>query len=100
MIGKPYSQACENNKDPILNVIREVFSKPVTVWEIGSGTGQHACHFARHLPHLVNLKTPLILDVTDDTWPCEAIDALFTANTLHIMSRQEVEIFFARTVNR
>jgi hypothetical protein len=38
--------------------------------------------------------------VTDDTWPCEAIDALFTANTLHIMSRQEVEIFFARTVNR
>jgi len=119
MIGKPYSQACENNKDPILNVIREVFSKPVTVWEIGSGTGQHACHFARHLPHLewqptdkgenlpaidlwreeaqlVNLKTPLILDVTDDTWPCEAIDALFTANTLHIMSWQEVEIFFAR----
>ena len=119
MIEKPYSQACENNKDPILNVIREVFCKPVTVWEIGSGTGQHACHFAHHLPHvawqptdrsenlpgidrwreeaqLPNLKPPLTLDVTDAIWPCTAIDAVFTANTLHIMSWQEIEIFFDR----
>ncbi|MGR8935170.1 MAG: DUF938 domain-containing protein [Gammaproteobacteria bacterium] len=117
MNGKPFSQACENNKDPILNVIRDVYCKPVTVWEIGSGTGQHACHFARHLPHAVwqptdrsenipgirrwaadarlpNLKPPLILEVTDADWPCTAIDALFTANTLHIMSWRQVEIFF------
>ena len=118
MFGKPFSQACENNKDPILDVIREVYCKPMTVWEIGSGTGQHACHFARHMPHIVwqptgrsenipgiqrwveealpNLNPPLTLDVADKTWPCTAIDALFTANTLHIMSWKQIEIFFAR----
>ena len=119
MTQKPFSQACENNKDPILQVIKTVFSKPTTVWEIGSGTGQHACYFARHLPHIEwqptdrsenipgiylwreeartsNLKPPLTLDVTETVWPCNAIDALFTANTLHIMSWEEVQIFFAR----
>lgn len=119
MTHKPFSQACENNKKPILQIIRTVFCQPATVWEIGSGTGQHACYFAKHLPHikwqptdrsgnisgiclwqeeaqLVNLKAPLTLDVADTVWPCESIDALFTANTLHIMSWDEVQIFFDR----
>lgn len=119
MIDKPFSAACENNKDPILQVIRTVFDQPLTVWEIGSGTGQHACYFARHLTHvewqptdvsghiqvirswledeqLANLKPPLILDVTDPIWPCLTIEALFTANTLHIMSWEQVQIFFER----
>ena len=104
MTHKPFSQACENNKDPILQIIRTVFCKPVTVWEIGSGTGQHACYFARHLQdiewqptdksenipgiclwqeeaQLANLKPPLTLDVTDTVCPCNSIDALFTANS-------------------
>ena len=116
---KPFSQACENNKQPILDVIGGIFTKPLTVWEIGSGTGQHACHFARHLPYiqwqptdrqeniaginawlieasLSNLKPPLVLDVTDEVWPCQHIDALFSANTLHIMSWEEVNILFER----
>jgi hypothetical protein len=119
MTEKPFSQSCENNKEPILRVIESVFCRPVTVWEIGSGTGQHACHFARNLSHvewqptdrseniagiklwredarLPNLKPPLTLDVNDAAWPCAGIDALFTANTLHIMSRDEVGILFAR----
>lgn len=119
MIHKPFSQACENNKDPILQVIRTVFCQPTTVWEIGSGTGQHACYFAEHLTHLewqptdrgenipgiglwreeaklANLRPPLTLDVTDALWPCSSIDALFTANTLHIMSWDEVRILFDR----
>jgi hypothetical protein len=117
MTHKHFSQACENNKDSILQVISCVFCHPTTVWEIGSGTGQHACYFARHLPHvewqptdraenipgiglwqkeaqLANLKPPLTLDVTDAVWPSGTIDALFTANTLHIMSGDEVEICF------
>lgn len=116
---KPFSQACENNKGPILEVLRGVYRTPVTVLEIGSGTGQHACHFARHLPHvewqptemavrvsgirlwladenLVNIREPLILDVTDPVWPVSSIEALFTANTLHIMSWQSVRVFFHR----
>lgn len=123
MIGKPFSQACENNKDPILREIRKVFDRPLTVWEIGSGTGQHACHFARHLPHiewqptdrkeqlhgirlwlederLTNLKPPLTFDVADPVWPCQSIEALFTANTLHIMSWATVRILFERLSER
>jgi cyclopropane fatty-acyl-phospholipid synthase-like methyltransferase len=119
MSHKPFSQACENNKDPILQVISAVFCQPTTVWEIGGGTGQHACYFARQLPHikwqptdraenipgiclcqdevqLDNLQPALTLDVTDAVWPCGFIDALFTANTLHIMSRNEIQIFFDR----
>jgi len=119
MTQKPFSQACENNKDPILQIIRHDFCYPTTVWEIGSGTGQHACHFARHLPHiewqptdraenihgirlwqeetrLPNLKPAITLDVTDTVWSCNTIDALFTANTLHIMSWDEVRILFDR----
>jgi hypothetical protein len=45
---------------------------------------------------LDNLKPVLTLDVTDIAWPCDSIDALFTANTLHIMSRDEVRILFDR----
>lgn len=116
---KPFSQACENNKDPILQVIRTVFNRPATVWEIGSGTGQHACYFARSLPHiqwqptdledrlpgmhlwleeaqLANVNPPLKLDVAEPQWPCQAIEGLFTANTLHIMSWEKVELFFQR----
>lgn len=116
---KPFSQACENNKRPILAVLREVFTRPVTVWEIGSGTGQHACFFAEHLPHLTwqptdraenlagiqlwlddaklpNLKFPLALNVNDAVWPCAAVDAVFTANTLHIISEAEIETLFLR----
>ncbi|QPK63606.1 DUF938 domain-containing protein [Methylomonas sp. LL1] len=118
-IEKPFSQASENNKQAILEIIKEVFCQPTTVWEIGSGTGQHACHFAANLPHvrwqatdrqdnipgirlwldqaqLSNLEPPLMLDVCDTAWPCRAIDGLFTANTLHIMSWDEVRILFER----
>lgn len=119
MPHKPFSQACENNKDPILQELKILLSEPTTVWEIGSGTGQHGCYFARHLPHvewqltdrqenipgiclwqadarLANLKPALTLDVADAVWPCESIDTLFTANTLHIMSYDEVQILFDR----
>ena len=112
----------KNNKDPFLQIISTVFCHPTTVWEIGSGTGQHACYFARYLPHvewqptdraenitgiglwqeeaqLPNLKPALTLDVTDTVWPCSTIDALFTANTLHIMSWDEVEIALIALLN-
>ena len=49
---KPFSQSCENNKDPILRVLKEAFRDASFVLEIGSGTGQHAVYFARNLPHL------------------------------------------------
>lgn len=117
-MNKPFSQACENNKQPILQIIQTVFHQSTVVWEIGSGTGQHACYFAENLPHLIwqptdrvenrlgidlwveeaglsNLCKSLALNVVDEQWPCQEIDALFTANTLHIMSWQEIECLFS-----
>ncbi len=117
-MNKPFSQACENNKQPILQIIQTVFHQSTTVWEIGSGTGQHAFYFSENLPHLrwqptdrvenrvgidrwvedaglSNLCKSLTLNVVDEQWPCQEIDALFTANTLHIMSWQEVACFFS-----
>jgi cyclopropane fatty-acyl-phospholipid synthase-like methyltransferase len=115
---KPFSQACENNKAPILEKLAELFKQPGTILEIGSGTGQHAVHFARHLPHLVwqstdhpqnaqlarawiddsdlsNINSPIALNVLDGNWAdLPEIDGAFSANTAHIMAWEEVKAMF------
>ena len=111
------SEACERNKGPILAVLREELAGTTRVLEVGSGTGQHAVHFAAGLPRLLwqpselaaalaplaerirleggaNLRAPLALDVRDDPWPVGAVDAVFSANTLHIMGWSAVRDFF------
>jgi cyclopropane fatty-acyl-phospholipid synthase-like methyltransferase len=118
----PWSDACERNKGPILAILDDVLAEGMLaprglVLEVGSGTGQHAVHFARHLPHLAwqptdrdewletlrarvqregtpNLRPPIELDVNSHAWPIESADAVFTANTLHIMSWTEVQALF------
>ena len=50
---RPFSEASERNREPILSVLKRVFAKSRRVLEIGSGTGQHAAYFAPELPHLV-----------------------------------------------
>ena len=116
-MDKPYAPACDRNREPILAVLREHFADRRRVLEIGSGTGQHAVHFAAALPHLTwqtsdrapnvpgirmwldearlpNTPAPLELDV-DGRWPEGTYDALFTANTLHIMGWDDVVRMFA-----
>ena len=115
---KQYSQACDENRDPILSIIGEVFSDAHSILEIGSGTGQHAVYFARRLPHLSwqpsdlpenhasinawrdeagleNVRPPIELDVTAATWPDGEYDGLFSANTAHIMSWVAVQSMFS-----
>ncbi len=115
---KPHSPACERNREPILGVLREYLAGRRHVLEIGSGTGQHAVHFAAALPGLTwqssdraenlpgirawldeaalsNTPAPLELDV-NDTWPPGPFDAVFSANTLHIMAWPEVQRLFAQ----
>jgi SAM-dependent methyltransferase len=115
---KPFSQACERNRDPILKVLEQWFIAPGVVLEIGAGTGQHAVHFAARLPHLTwtstdleenldgirlwfeevgaeNLRCPLRLDVRDEVWPVADVQYAFSANTAHIMSWAEVELMVA-----
>lgn len=116
---QPYSKACENNKEPILAILKSAFSNVSNVLEIGSGSGQHAVHFAPALPHLVwqtsdvvinhqgmmawlnafpadNLLPPLPLDLNDE-WQIARYDAIFTANTLHIVNQSLVTSFFDKT---
>jgi hypothetical protein len=52
-MSKPHSPSCERNREPILDVLRAQLVDRRHVLEIGSGTGQHAVHFAAALPQLI-----------------------------------------------
>lgn len=118
-IEKPSASSCERNREPILEVLKTAFANRRRVLELGSGTGQHAVHFANALSHLEwqaseraenlpgiklwldeaaleNTPAPIELDVSQANWPEQHFDAVFTANTLHIMAWAQVEQMFAR----
>jgi cyclopropane fatty-acyl-phospholipid synthase-like methyltransferase len=115
-VQKPFSQACENNKGAILEVLQIELANSRLVLEVGSGTGQHAVHFAQHLQNLVwrtsdqtlyhsgimqwieeanlpNIRAPLSLDVREYAWGNTLYDTVFTANSLHIMALDTVQYF-------
>ena len=119
---KSFSAACERNKEPILKILKKVLVSVQTVLEIGTGTGQHALHFATAMPFinwqtsdlsinhdginawmseasLNNLREPIFLDVNMQEWPLRSVDAVFTANTLHIMPWHSVEKMFKGVSN-
>jgi hypothetical protein len=115
MFDKPFSQACENNKQPILDVLIRVLSDKKSLLEIGSGTGQHAMYFAPRLTHIEwhtsdmpdkhlgitswvkeaavnNLHQPLSFTIGTNIWPISNLDAVYTANTTHIMQPLEAQL--------
>ncbi|NOR19245.1 MAG: DUF938 domain-containing protein [Xanthomonadales bacterium] len=114
----PYSGAAERNREPILEQLQGLLPSQGTVLEIGSGTGQHAVFFSENLPHLLwqpsdremnlgGLKTcfsaqgneriqPILkLDVIKDPWPGRSYEAIYSANTAHIMPWEVVVAMFA-----
>ena len=111
---KPYAESCDQNQEVILSILSPLLLLSSNVLEIGSGTGQHAIYFAENMPHLVwhtsdcqpyheginawlseaclsNIKTPFELDVSKSNWPEMEVDAIFTANSVHIMSQFDVD---------
>jgi len=118
MIEKPFYQSCENNKKPILKVLTKYLSKGDHVLEIGSGSGQHSVFFSNHLDYIEwfcsdrlenhagihlwheenpakNLHAPIELDVAKfEDWPNRKFDAVFTSNTVHIMSWENDILMF------
>ena len=117
-MSKPYSEACDQNRSAIGEILSRYVNDCRSVLEIGSGTGQHAVYFAAAYPWLIwqtsdldenhagiqawiddsaleNVLPPLSLD-TRGVWPDGVYDLVFSANTAHIMSSQEVEHMFTR----
>ena len=114
---KPYSGACDQNREPILSVLDTLLSDAKTVLEVGTGTGQHAVYFGEKLPHLLwqcsdqaqyhegiqawlneaslpNVLPPIALNVSKDPWPDSQYDALYSANVMHIMHWENVVDLF------
>ena len=117
MTKKPFSDASARNREPILATLRSLLVDCRSVLEIGSGTGQHAVHFGAAMPHLLwqtsdlaanhasirtwldgaalpNVLPPLLLDAGSNDWPAGPFDAVYTANTCHIMAWPEVQSMF------
>ena len=115
---KPYAESCAQNQQAILDVLQIELQQRRRLLEIGSGTGQHAVYFSRHLPHLQwqtsdlsthhagihawiddsglgNVLAPLPLDVRQAVhWQLPLYDSIFSANAVHIMSWPAVEAMF------
>jgi SAM-dependent methyltransferase len=115
---KPHSESCEQNRAPIQSVLEKIFADRKRVLEIASGTGQHAVYFGQAMPHLTwqtselpgnhagiqawldeaglpNVLPPVAIDVNDTLWPVETVDAVFNANTVHIVAWPSVQRMFA-----
>jgi len=123
-----FSEACERNKEPIRAVLEAWLPRPARVLEIGSGSGQHAVHFCRSIAGLqwqpsergealADLRERLSsegshglapgsrpcealeLDLTGGAWPAGPYEAVFTANTAHIVPVAAVEALVAGAAN-
>ncbi|MCV2403251.1 class I SAM-dependent methyltransferase [Marinomonas sp. C2222] len=114
-MAKAFSPSCDRNQQPILDQLSVYFKQAQQVLEIGSGTGQHAVFFAKYLSHvtwrtsdmlenhgsiqawideanLTNLIAPFEFHFGKHAWPDLAVDAVFTANTTHIMQREDAKL--------
>ncbi|MCS5709749.1 DUF938 domain-containing protein [Candidatus Berkiella cookevillensis] len=112
-MNKQFSPACDRNKDSILEILRSLLKDKSMIFEIGTGTGQHAVFFSKNLSHLQwqtsdlihnhanikmwleeaklsNVLPPVIFDASIDKIPSHDYDAVFTANTFHIMAWPQV----------
>lgn len=116
-MNKPFSPSADRNKAPILEVLQTILTGKEFVLEIGAGTGQHACHFAKAFPKVIwqpteleenipairswlsehqleNINDPMVLDVDYLPWPIDSADICYTCNMFHIVSMESVASIF------
>lgn len=116
---RQFSPSAARNRDPILAVLQRVLPTAGLVLELGSGTGEHAVHFARHLSALrwqpseadpvamasitdwvahsalPNVLPPLRFDLAASPWPLAAADAIVAINVLHYSPWETTPALFA-----
>lgn len=116
---RQFSPSAARNRDPILAVLQRVLPAAGLVLELGSGTGEHAVHFARYLPALhwqpsdaepaalasiadwvahsarANVLPPLCFDLAATPWPVGAADAIVAINVLHYSPWETTPALFA-----
>ena len=112
---KPFAPSCQRNQQVILDVLKNTInSDHGNLLEIGSGTGQHAVFMAPHFSQLQwhtsdllenhagikmwladsashNISLPIEFESGTSDFPDIDVDIVFTTNTLHIMSWQNVK---------
>ena len=105
---KQSAPATERNREPIVEVLRQLLPDRGLALEIASGTGEHIMHFAGLFPKLLwqpsdaepaalrsiqawrdeaglfNLLPPVSLDVRAAQWPVTEADAILCINMVHI----------------
>jgi len=118
VMAKGFAPAAERNRQPILDVLRQVLPETGLVLEVASGTGQHAVFFSERLSNLrwqpsdasvealrsinawveesnrENLLPPIELDACSHPWPIASADALLCINMIHISPWAATESLF------
>lgn len=109
-MDKPVAEACLRNQQPIFDVLDAyIGDQALNIFEVGSGTGQHAVYVADRKPKIRwqpsdlavcldamsqwasdavngNVLPPLCVDVDNDALELPCADMVFTANTVHFVS--------------
>ena len=118
-MDKYHAESTIRNRTPILEILKKEIEGSKKLLEIGSGTGQHAVYFSKKLPQILwqtsdrsmnhesiiywikrynlkNLLPPLDIEIgLNEKNINDIFDCVFSSNTSHIMSLENVKKLFA-----
>ena len=118
-MDKYHAESTIRNRNPILGILKKEIEGSKKLLEIGSGTGQHAAYFSKKMPQILwqtsdrsinhesinywikkynlkNLLLPLDIEIgVNEKNINDIFDCVFSSNTSHIMSLENVKRLFA-----